>query len=82
MTHLEFVTTLCEDTDLSYEETIQKRFPAIQYYLEHYGPTINVNGTVLDFKKCNLLPIRNHEDWLLMNIAFQSIVEKHKRGYF
>lgn len=62
-----------------YEETINQKLPVLQFYLSNYGPVIQVNGQIMDFKNCKISSISTHEDWLAMNQAFESLVNKFKK---
>lgn len=83
MNYENFITALKEDLILSdYNDTISQKLPIINFYLKHYGPTIGINGQIIDFKYVNVRPISTKEDWIAMNLAFSLLVSRYNKGEF
>jgi hypothetical protein len=83
MEHNEFIKALEDYTLLEgYEENITQKFPIVKHFLANYGPMIQVNGNIMNFKLCEIQTITTKEDWLAMNQAFNSILERFKKNEF
>lgn len=65
-----------------YNDTINQKFPVLKYFLEHYMPSFNINGQIFNFKNITLYEIKNKDEWILMNQAFKTLVERYNNKEF
>lgn len=83
ITHDHFLNSLKSNKLLNgYDETIAQKLPILQYYLKHFGPVIQVNNKILDFKQMSINPITNMDDWRYMNYGFNTLVQRYNNGDF